>query len=135
MDSAVTTRPVFPTGEGHYAWKGESPGYWAIHAWIRRKYDQTGICEHCGKTEGTTEWANRDHEYRRSRDDWMELCRSCHRRYDDKVFGRSKRPHLRKTHCLRGHLFDSTYPNGKSRCKRCSAILAQARRDAKKAAA
>jgi hypothetical protein len=41
-------------------------------------------CDHCGTTdtEKHYDWANVDHKYRRRREDFKRLCRSCHLRYD-----------------------------------------------------
>jgi len=63
--------------EKHPLWKGEAAGYSAIHVWVRNNYVKQGRCETCGK-EGRTEWANVSGEYKRVREDWIELCRPCH---------------------------------------------------------
>jgi hypothetical protein len=62
-------------------WKGDEISYSRLHNWVRREKTKTEICEHCGQ-EGYTEWANVDHLYRRDLDDYMELCKLCHRAYD-----------------------------------------------------
>jgi hypothetical protein len=67
-----------PWNEGRY--KSEV-GYNHLHKWVRKHKQKTGTCEHC-QTAGFTQWANKSHEYKRSLDDWLELCRKCHRRYD-----------------------------------------------------
>lgn len=67
-------------------------------------------CEHCGCTE-TVEWANRSQTYQRDLDDWLALCRPCHRTYD------------RKTTCREGHprTEENTYvdPRGYPQCRAC----------------
>lgn len=73
--------------ETNPAWKGDDVGYKSIHDWVRRYKTKTGICTHCRKDKGTltghaTQWANIDALYRRNLDDYIELCPSCHKRYD-----------------------------------------------------
>ncbi len=63
------------------------PGYDAVHKWANRHRPRTGTCEHCHRNVGTrngsgTQLANKSREYRYDVSDYMELCRSCHRRYD-----------------------------------------------------
>lgn len=62
-------------------WKGSDAGYMALHNWIRRHKPKSGSCSDCG-AEGRTDWANVSGEYRRDLDDYRELCRPCHRRFD-----------------------------------------------------
>lgn len=63
------------------AWKGDAAGYVTKHRWMLRHYKKNGVCEHCG-AEAKTHWANKDHRYRRVREDWLELCPKCHKAYD-----------------------------------------------------
>src|SRR3954453_11804163 len=70
-------------GPAHHAWKGDDVGYSGLHQWARRSFVKADRCEDCG-TEGDTEWANRG-GYKRERSDWMELCRSCHRKMDGSI--------------------------------------------------
>lgn len=53
------------------------------HGWLRSIYPKCGICEHCG-TRGATDYAFRRHPlpYTRDREDYEELCRSCHMNSD-----------------------------------------------------
>jgi len=67
-------------GEKNGVWKGELVGYQAVHSWMR-KYKQHTECEKCGATE-KLEWANKNHTYERVLEDYIELCPSCHRKYD-----------------------------------------------------
>lgn len=68
---------------GHSAgWKGDDVGYYARHAYLRRHYPKTGICEEC-RNEARTDYALiHDHPPSRSREDYRELCRACHKQYD-----------------------------------------------------
>lgn len=55
--------------------------YEAIHSWANKYFGKKELCEHCGAT-ANLDWANKDGEYTRNRDDWFVLCRSCHMKYD-----------------------------------------------------
>jgi hypothetical protein len=70
-------------------WKGTKAGYKVIHAWMNKHFPRQGICEECG-AKGRTEWASKDHEYRRVREDWIELCPPCHKSMDMK----NRREHI-----------------------------------------
>lgn len=89
---------------------GTSTNYSAIHVWLNKNYPRAGRCEHCGRAT-RTEYASIGHTYTRNRDDWLELCRGCHKRFD------------RKPHCKRGHEFtpENTYITGRGvrECRRC----------------
>lgn len=56
----------------------------AIHTVLERNHPKTGICEECGKA-GKTDYAFKCHPepHTRDRDDYRELCRSCHRYFDN----------------------------------------------------
>jgi hypothetical protein len=74
--------PKIPRGEKHFNWHGDKTDYHIMHKWINRYWKRIGKCEICGK-EAKTQWANKDHTYKRSRrEDWQELCVSCHRKWD-----------------------------------------------------
>jgi len=76
-------------GEKHHAWKGNKVGYKGVHDWIGRNFGKPKFCEHCGtKNAKKFEWANISQKYKRDRVDWLRLCTSCHRNYDNsrKVF-------------------------------------------------
>jgi hypothetical protein len=63
------------------------PGSAAIHLWLLVKHPKTGVCERCGR-EARTDHAYKHHPlpYTRNREDYEELCRSCHKlqHYADK---------------------------------------------------
>lgn len=70
-------------GENNIKWKGDSVGYFALHAWIQRQYGKPQFCEHCKTSERRMyHWANVSKEYKRDRDDWLRLCVPCHRKFD-----------------------------------------------------
>lgn len=72
--------------EKHENWKGDKIGYWGIHKWINRHYGQPKKCENCKKdnlVKRQIHWANISHKYKRDITDWIRLCQSCHRNYDN----------------------------------------------------
>jgi len=68
--------------EEHPRWKGLDASYAAIHMWVRRHKQMTGTCTHCEEERRRTEWANVSGEYLRDLDDYIELCKSCHVKFD-----------------------------------------------------
>lgn len=72
------------TGEQHPLWKGGKVGYHALHRWVQLHRGRPSECEHCGTTDSSKiyEWANIDGLCQRNLDDFLRLCRSCHRKYD-----------------------------------------------------
>ena len=71
-------------GENHFNWKGDNVGYGALHDWIKK---QKGIATHCEliSCEGIStnyQWANISGLYLRELTDWMQLCISCHVKFD-----------------------------------------------------
>ena len=59
-----------------------SNSYTAIHYWIREYGPKKDECEICGNRNIYLEWANKNHDYKRDLNDWMFICRSCHKKYD-----------------------------------------------------
>ena len=40
-------------------------------------------CDNCGSIDAKKyEWANIDHKYNRILDDYIQMCTTCHRKYD-----------------------------------------------------
>jgi hypothetical protein len=68
-------------GKNNPAWKGNDATVTSKHCWVRDNFKKKDLCEHCGKY-GKTDWSNKYHTYLRKREDWQELCRSCHQIYD-----------------------------------------------------
>ncbi|MFZ2152271.1 MAG: hypothetical protein WAV09_04145 [Minisyncoccia bacterium] len=82
--------------EKHHSWKGKEAGYIAMHQWLRRKFGKANKCENqsCKYPRKNAngkiifyptrfEWAiihgnEHDHE----RENYIQLCKSCHVRYD-----------------------------------------------------
>jgi hypothetical protein len=63
---------------------GELIKYDALHSRLRRKYGHALICEFCGDKEVKRyEWAlKKGRTYSMNIKDYMQLCCSCHRKYD-----------------------------------------------------
>ena len=72
-------------GENHWAWK-ENPSYHTLHRWVAQNKGRPKKCKECGLNDEkrTYDWANIDHTYKRDLDDFIRLCRSCHRKHDYK---------------------------------------------------
>jgi len=77
-------------------WKGESAGYVAKHLWLIKHYGKANKCDNpdCSYPKIVNagrevldrpkryEWANISGEYKRERLDYIQLCPSCHRKWD-----------------------------------------------------
>lgn len=63
-------------------WKGDAAGYHAKHKYLSKHYPKKGVCENCGKKRKTEYALITGKEYSRKREDYLELCCLCHKRYD-----------------------------------------------------
>jgi len=73
-------------GEKHYNWKGDKVSYRTLHNWIVKNYGKTNRCEICdGRKAKMFDWHNLSGNYKRERDDWQMLCRSCHMKIDGRT--------------------------------------------------
>jgi len=75
------------SNENHFFWKGDNVGYFALHHWINKQLGKPQKCEHCGKDKLVSkqiEWANKSGLYLRDLSDWLRLCKSCHKKYDNR---------------------------------------------------
>lgn len=80
------------TGRKNINWRGSKVGYGASHSWMVRKYGRASKCENkvknilgfpCKKKSKNFDWAFIDQKgFRRDRESYMELCHSCHLKYD-----------------------------------------------------
>lgn len=81
--------------EEHPQWKADAVQYGALHSWVKRKLGKADCCKNQGCVYPRTnaakkilsqptafQWANISHEYKRELSDWIQLCASCHVRYD-----------------------------------------------------
>ncbi len=63
--------------------KGENSCKEATHLWVAKWKGRPKICEMCGDSSRKFyDWANIDHCYKRILDDYLRMCRTCHRKYD-----------------------------------------------------
>jgi hypothetical protein len=70
-------------GERNPSWRGDAVGYNAIHSWLSRRHPRRGVCDHCGKSTPTQYAFLRHPEpHTRQREDYAELCSSCHLKLD-----------------------------------------------------
>ena len=65
-------------------WKGNDVGYVSLHTWIKYRILQPSQCQHCGIPKKKLDLANRTGIYNRDLINWFWICRSCHRRYDQR---------------------------------------------------
>jgi hypothetical protein len=77
-------------GKDNWNWAGDNVGYKGLHSWLIRNYPKPYTCEHCGKDEGKIEWANKNGNYVREREEWLLLCGSCHSKYDGIIYNIKK---------------------------------------------
>ena len=70
-----------PKGPDSPSWRGDDVHYKRLHRWLAQSKVKPDKCEKCG-ADGPLDWANISHEYRRDLNDWMALCRLCHRNHD-----------------------------------------------------
>lgn len=61
----------------------DNPTKEAIHLWVVKWRGKPMECQVCGtKDKKFYDWANIDHSYKRILEDYIRMCRSCHRYYD-----------------------------------------------------
>lgn len=69
-------------GKDHHNYK-EDASYSAVHYWIARRYGKAKQCINCQVEDKSRYfWANVSGEYKRDISDWLELCASCHSKFD-----------------------------------------------------
>ncbi len=69
-------------GDKNHYWKGDDAQYGSIHGWINKNFVLLHKCEICNSQKKKLEWSNKDHNYKRNKEDWQAICRYCHRKYD-----------------------------------------------------
>ena len=70
-------------------YKGQNIGKQMVHVWIKQKYGKPKYCEICKiKSAKSYHWANKNHMYKRLKNNWFRLCHSCHFKYDIKYNNR-----------------------------------------------
>lgn len=71
--------------EKAYQWRGDKVSYSGLHKWVQKHLGKSNLCEFCHKIyleRRQMDWANKDHLYKRDLNDWIRLCKSCHKKYD-----------------------------------------------------
>lgn len=77
--------------EKNHLWKGSDVSYSGLHYWVSRKLGKPAKCEQCESTDAKRyEWANKSGKYKRDLTDWIRLCASCHKTYDEIWLGRER---------------------------------------------
>lgn len=75
-----------PIGEKNWQWKGDDVGYRNLHRWVERKLGKAIKCEFCNvKGKSRYHWASISHNAKRDLSDYIQLCVSCHKKYDAKI--------------------------------------------------
>ena len=70
-------------GHKNHMWKGDNASYAAFHYRLWKRHDGPKVCQLCGDESPDTwyDWANLTGRYE-DLNDYLLMCRSCHRRYD-----------------------------------------------------
>ncbi len=87
-------------------WLGDEASYYAKHMWILKYWGRAGHCDHCHTVNASRyEWANKYHSESRNREDYIQLCPSCHRIFDQQDKCRKGHPYTEETIFVnnRGH--------------------------------
>jgi hypothetical protein len=70
------------SGSANHGWRGDDASYRALHGYLCKHYPKAGVCEECGERKPTDYALIHGRTYSRNREDYRELCRRCHLRYD-----------------------------------------------------
>ena len=74
-----------PKGKNHYRWQDKNLSYLTIHKWLIRDFGKANKCEgkECRKISKCFDWSLLEGKnYERKRENFIMLCRSCHKKYD-----------------------------------------------------
>ena len=84
-------------GAKNPSWKGDKANYISFHTWLRRNFGKANKCEAsligaiCSNKFKTFQWALlKGKEHQHQRENYIQLCQSCHKRYDWKEETRKK---------------------------------------------
>ncbi len=70
-----------PWNDNKIIWTGTPKEYNRIHYQVRKLFGKPLKCEHCGRGKRFV-WGNKSQRYLLKREDWIQLCRGCHTKYD-----------------------------------------------------
>jgi hypothetical protein len=63
-------------------WESNQTDYFNVHHWLRGKFGKATQCQFCG-SKLRIEWSKLRHKkYERKKENFWQLCRSCHQKYD-----------------------------------------------------
>lgn len=72
-------------GEKNPIWNNRVSHYRTVHLFLAKYYGRASYCQNkeCPGESDWFDWAKKENaEYTRNPDDYMQLCRQCHNRYD-----------------------------------------------------
>jgi uncharacterized protein YlaI len=78
----ISPKTEFKKGQTPHNWKGDNVGYFALHGWLTRNFGKPSVCSFCGSVR-CVQWANKTGKYLRNPQDWLQLCRKCHHKFDN----------------------------------------------------
>jgi len=71
-------------GKNHWNWSGDDCGYRGKHNWVGKHFGTPNYCEHCKRSDRESyQWANISGKFLRNKKDWLRLCASCHKKFDN----------------------------------------------------
>jgi len=78
-------------GPANSSWRGDLAGYQALHRRLYAKFGKPRSCSVCGTMDPSRsyDYANLSGRYQ-DMADFAAMCRSCHWKYDDKIFNIKK---------------------------------------------
>lgn len=108
----IKSKVVRATQEKSTSWKGDKAGYYAVHIWLKKYYGKAYMCSasNCSGKSQNYQWALiKGKKYTHDVDNFMQLCRSCHSKYDYTEKQREFRREYLRTH----HIASKGYENKK----------------------
>lgn len=79
------SRNGFKKGNKPHNFKGGYSSYSAVHGWLRYQFGSANMCESetCSGISKKFDWALvKGKEYDHKRENFIQMCRSCHMKYD-----------------------------------------------------
>jgi hypothetical protein len=82
--AALIRRKTFCSNECYHKFRTTRPtSYYGLHFRVYAAMGKATKCSMCGTTKGRIEWANKSGKYENNLTDWIQLCSSCHKLYDN----------------------------------------------------
>jgi len=80
----LSPKTEFKKGQRPHNWIDGNVNYDTLHHWVSNHLGKLKKCEMCGDTSNRKyAWANKSGKYKRDLSDWLRLCYSCHKIYDN----------------------------------------------------